>query len=210
MEADMRSFDRRWLWWASLIVVVLSGCFAASQPFVDDFSDPSSGWGAASYETYVRGYQQGRYLFQIDVPHWFVWVTHGNVYQDVKLRATVSSAGERDNHYGLICRYHDEQFYYFAISADGYYAIFVRDAEHQLHPLTGQAMLSSQQIRGEGAENHITALCRGPQLTLYVNGEQIAEVEDHTLERGDIGMAAGTGSRGGTRVWFDDFEVLKP
>lgn len=206
----MRSFNGRWLWWVLITTVILTGCLMVSQPFTDDFSDPSSGWGAASYDTYVRGYQQGRYLFQIDVPHWFVWVTHGNLYQDVKLKATVTSAGERDNHYGLICRYRDEQFYYFAISADGYYAIFKRDTDHHLQPLTGQAMLRSLQIRRDGVENHMTASCQGPRLTLYVNGEQIAEVEDHTLDRGDIGMAAGTVSRGGSSVWFDDLEVLKP
>ena len=60
-----------------LCVGLLSGCLAISQPFEDDFSDPASGWGAASHETYVRGYQQGRYLFQIDVPQWFVWATSG-------------------------------------------------------------------------------------------------------------------------------------
>ena len=61
-------------------VVLLAGCVGTASDFTDDFSDPSSGWGASSHETYVRGYQQGRYLMQIDVPQWLVWATAGRTY----------------------------------------------------------------------------------------------------------------------------------
>jgi len=195
-----------------LLLASLAGCLGASQPFEDDFSDPASGWGAASHETYVRGYQQGRYLFQIDVPRWYVWATAGRSYQDVEVEAVVRAAGQPDNHYGLICRYDENKFYYFAISADGYYAIYRGDldADEVLRPLTGRAMLRSATIRTDGTDNRIAAACRGNTLTLYVNGEQAAQVEDGALDRGDVGMAAGTVSVGGTTLWFDDFEVRKP
>ena len=68
-----------------LWVLVLPACIGRSAPLRDDFSDPGSGWGAASHETYVRGYQQGRYLIQIDVPRWFVWATAGRRYERVEI-----------------------------------------------------------------------------------------------------------------------------
>jgi len=197
-------------WVLVILIGLLSGCLGASQPFEDDFSDPASGWGAASHETYVRGYQQGRYLFQIDVPQWFVWATSGRTFEDVEIEAVARVAGQSDNHYGLVCRYSDQQFYYFAISADGYYAIFRSDEEGELLPLTGSSMLRSASIHTDGSDNRLLAVCQGATLTLYVNGELAAQVEDETLAKGDVGLAAGTLGVGGTSVWFDDFEVLRP
>lgn len=206
----MTSSNKLQTWVLVALIGLLSGCLGISQPFEDDFSDPASGWGAASHETYVRGYQQGRYLFQIDVPQWFVWATSGRTYQNVELEAVSRAAGQSDNHYGLICRYDDQQFYYFAISADGYYAIFRSDEDGELLPLTGIAMSRSSAIHTDGSDNRLLAVCEDAMLTLYVNGELVAQVEDETLSKGDVGLAAGTVGGGGTSVWFDDLEVLKP
>ena len=52
--------------------------------------------------------------------------------------------------------------------------------------------------------------CEGTTLALYANGQLLAQVEDDTLEAGDVGMAVGTVARGGTSIWFDDFEAVKP
>ncbi|MBN1875742.1 MAG: hypothetical protein JXA33_16070 [Anaerolineae bacterium] len=195
-------------WW--LCMCLLVGCTAASGAFTDDFSDPASGWGASSHETYVRGYQQGQYLIQIDVPDWFVWATGGHLYDDVAIEVTTRSDQIPDNHYGLVCRYEDGNFYYFAISADGYYGIFRHSSAGEIEPLTGRAMLRSSLIRTGGVENQLMAVCSGEVLAFYVNGEQVARISDTTLTRGDIGMAAGTMKLGRTIVWFDNLEVREP
>lgn len=192
------------------LLILLAGCKGISPFFSDDFSDPASGWGAASHEMYVRGYQQGRYLMQIDVPGWFVWATSGRVYEDVAVEVLARVEGAPDNHYGAICRYTDGQFYYFAVSADGYYAIFRHTDSGKLEPLTGAAMLRTSLIKGDGVDNRLLAVCEGPRLTLFVNGEQVAQVKDTTLPRGDVGLAAGTVDQGSTIIWFDDFDVRKP
>ncbi len=204
---------RRWIRLVgglALSLLIFAGCATSSGTVVDDFSDPASGWGASSHETYVRGYQQGQYLFQIDVPNWFVWVTGGYRYKDVAIRVTTRSQQETDNHFGVLCRYSEGSFYYFAISSDGYYGIFRRLNGGSLEPLSGQAMLRSPLVRTGNAENQLTAVCRGTTLTLYVNGEQVARVEDDALTQGDIGMATGTLTEGGTIVWFDDLEAREP
>lgn len=193
-----------------LLIFTLAGCAKTSAPFADDFSDTGSGWYGSTHELYQRGYQQGRYLIQIDAPQWLVWAESGRLYQDVDIEVKVRSEGIADNHYGVFCRYNDGEFYYFAISSDGYYAIFRRNADGELLPLTGVAMLRSSLIRLDNSENRIRAVCKGTQLSLYINGERAAQVQDDTLERGDIGMAAGTLRQGGTLVWFDDLRVDKP
>lgn len=192
------------------VLIVLAGCMSTSAPFTDDFSDPASGWGASSHETYVRGYQQGRYLMQIDVPGWFIWTTAGRSFDDVDLEVVVRSERVSDNHYGLFCRYTEGQFYYFAISTDGYYAIFRRTEDGDLLPLTGRAMLRSPLIRTDGTENRLQAVCQEDELRFFINGEQAVRITDDTLTRGDIGMAAGTLDQGGTIVWFDNLDVSKP
>lgn len=192
------------------VLVLLGGCLGMSSPFADDFSDPASGWGVASHDEYIRGYQQGRYLMQVDAPRWFVWTTAGRRYEDVAIEVIVRSEEAIDNHYGVVCRSQDEQFYYFAVSADGYYGIFKHTESEGLVPLSGPAMLRSPLVHVDGLENTLLALCEGPRLTFYINGEQVAQVKDATLSRGDVGMAAGSLDRGGTIVWFDNFDVRKP
>ena len=196
--------------WAFIcVLLMLSGCTPKSANSVDDFSDPASGWGAASHETYVRGYQQGEYLIQIDVPDWYVWTTAGKSFEDVDIEVITRSSGTTDNHYGVLCRYDEEEFYYFAISSDGYYGIYLHEADGQLLPLTGTDMLYSSAIRQQNIDNQIRATCEGTRLSLSINGQLVAEVENDMLSKGDIGMAAGTIRTGGTSIWFDDFEVTK-
>jgi hypothetical protein len=128
----------------------------------------------------------------------------------VEVEAVARTAGQSDNHYGLVCRYSGQQFYYFAISADGYYAIFRSDEEGELLPLTGNAMLRSAAIHLDGSDNRLLAVCEDTTLMFYVNGELVVQVEDEVLTEGDVGLAAGTVDAGGTSVWFDDFQALKP
>lgn len=199
-----------WLFlWLGLLL--LAGCARVSGPFTDDFSDPASGWGAASTESFVRGYDSGRYLIRIDVPHWFVWTTLNRHYKDVAVEVLARSEGMNDNHFGVICRYSSKGFYYFAVSADGYYAIFRRLDNQPLQPLTGRAMLRSPVIHRDGSLNRLLGVCQGTTLTFYVNGEMIARVEDDALTGGDVGLAAGTVEYGQTTlVWFDDFKASRP
>ena len=203
--------------WSRLIIPTLllcltffSGCSSSASEFIDNFSDPASGWGAASHETYVRGYQQGEYLIQIDVPQWFVWTTAGKSYEDAEIDVVVRYAGQNDNHFGAICRYSEESFYYFAISSDGYYGIFKHEPNGALVPLTANDMIFSPFIRQEGIDNQLRAVCQEERLALYINGQLLAEITDSDLMKGDVGMAAGTVKNGGTSIWFDDFTVRNP
>jgi hypothetical protein len=194
----------------TVVLFVLPGCSTFDSEYFDDFSDPASGWGAASHETYVRGYQQGEYLIQIDVPEWFVWTTAGLFFEDAEIEAAVRYAGQTDNHFGAICRYNAQSFYYFAVSSDGYYGIFKHEPNGQLVSLTGNDMVFSPIIRLEGMANRLSVVCQEQRLALYINGQLLAEVENSDLIKGDVGIAAGTLKTGGTSIWFDDFKVRSP
>ncbi len=196
---------------ALLGLILFAGCTGPSEPITDDFSDPDSGWRSASAEAFTRGYDSGQYLIRIDVPDWFVWATSGLRYSDVSIEVTARSEGMTDNHYGVLCRQSDKGAYYFAISADGYYAIFLQNEDKTLTPLTGDAMLRSSLIHKGTEPNQLLAVCEGEEFTFYINGEQVTQITDDTLSHGDVGMAAGTAANAtATLVWFDDMTISKP
>ncbi len=195
-----------------LALVLLTRCTTSSAAFSDDFSDPASGWLVASTETYQHGYDRGQYLIRLDAAERYVWTTAGRSYEDVTVEVVAQSEGAKDNHFGVLCRASGEEFYYFAISTDGYYAIFHHTKTGELFPLTGPAMLRSSLIHHDGGSNRLLAVCEASTLTFYINGERVTQVDvpEGGPERGDVGLAAGLVRGETTVVWFDDLDVAEP
>lgn len=184
--------------------------------FEDDFEDPLSGWGEDQRDEFERGYERGEYFFELSKPDWFIWAYPGKTFDDVNVEADAYLAsGSQESHFGLICRHEDwKNFYYFAISADGYYAIFRRQDGADLEVLTagGSGMTFSPAIRTGEQTNRIVAVCQEDELSLYVNGQLLETVTDDAHRRGDVGIGAGSGSGEdvGLRVQFDNFIVTRP
>lgn len=112
--------------------------------------------------------------------------------------------------FGLLCRYQDEQnFYFFLIGNDGFFVIgkykngaqsFIGMDTFGYHP----ALQTSQPT------NLVQATCIGETLTLLVNQNEIATVQDSDFLHGDVGLMAGTLEVPGTDIWFDNFVVQNP
>lgn len=182
--------------------------------FQDDFDNPRSGWGAGQREEFERGYEEGEYFIELHKPHWFIWAYPGQQFEDVSVEVDARLAsGSQDSHFGLLCRYVDvDNFYYFAISADGYYAIFRRVDGGDLEALTGDGsgMVPSPAIRTGAQSNHFLALCQGNELSLYINSQLLETVTDDTHAQGDVGVGAGSGPEGDVRIQFDDLVITRP
>ncbi len=180
----------------------------------DTFEDEGSGWGSDRRDEFARGYAAGEYFFELNHPDWMAWAVAGRSFDDVSIQVEARLAsGSTDGHWGVLCRYADEgNFYYFAISTDGYYGIFRRVDGGELEPLTadGLGMLPSPVIKTGEETNTITATCQGNRLSLVVNGEELTTVTDDTLQRGDVGLATGSGPTGKTNVRFDYFTAVHP
>ena len=182
--------------------------------FRDDFEDPRGNWASDQREQFDRGYAGSEYFIELHEPNWFAWSNPGAQFDDASVEVNAYlSAGSQDGHFGVLCRYADAaSFYYFAISADGYYAIFGRKGGGELDVLSGDGdgMTFSSIIRTGGQTNNIQAVCQGDELSLYVNGELLETVVDSTHSRGDVGLGAGSGPQGDARVQFDDFAAIRP
>jgi len=212
-EAIMSKRCRR-LWALLVLSLLVCGCSAGSSqglPFQDNFDDPNGGWGVDQRPEFGRGYEEGGYFIALHQPNWFAWTYPGMQLDDVSVEVDVFPVSDsQDSHFGVLCRHADvDNFYYFAISADGYYAIFRRVGGGDLEVLTGDGsgMIFSSAIRTGGQANRVLAVCQGDELSLYVNGELLETVTDDVHTRGDIGLGAGSGPTGGARIRFDNFSA---
>lgn len=178
--------------------------------FQDDFSDLVSGWDHVSTPGGMMDYDNGVYRFLISTPHFNYWSTPGKTYTDVRIEVDLAKLdGPDSNRAGIVCRLAGEQFYFFVVSSDGYYAVGRTNGLESI--LLGQEqMMMSSNINTGMALNHLRADCVGDQLTFYINGFPVSQVTDATLTGGEVGLLAGTFDEGGVDVIFDQFFVMQP
>jgi hypothetical protein len=126
--------------------------------------------------------------------------------QDVALSALVKrESGERDWGLGLICRFRDPRNYYLlGVTSECEYNI-ARYRDGKPRSLTG-GLRTSEAINSE--ENRVRARCVGygpTTLTLSVNGEKIASIQDRDedIESGNVGLRVGSYA-GVVTCSFDD------
>ena len=209
----------------SLVILFTSACTVAAPSgtatqdqavpsgtvlFEDDFDNLGSGWSRFSAAEGVMDYDSGSFRILVNALDTNFWSTPQKNFTDVRLEVDAGKLGGPDeNRIGLICRSSGADYYFFIITSDGYYGVGLFSGGQAV--LLGQnEMLTSENINKGLAVNHLRADCTGNQLTFYVNGFQIAAVQDATLKSGDVGMLVGTFAKPGVDVILDNFVALKP
>ena len=180
--------------------------------FQDDFTDPESGWLQGEDDTGSAGYDQGGFrIFVTTDLSAKLSILRTPSFSDVRLEVEATKlAGPDDNDFGLVCRYVDENnFYFFEISSDGYAGIG-KYKNNELVMISAAQMQSSEAILQGEATNRLRADCSGSQLTFYVNGTRVAESEDSDFSEGYAGLIAGTFETPGVEILFDNFSVFQP
>lgn len=174
--------------------------------FQDDFSDSSSGWADV-------GYTNGAYVIFVEQTSYDIYDTPGlQMPADVAIEVDTEKVGGPDNNnFGAICRFQDENNYYFLqISSDGFATIGMYLDGTNTYLLENN-WDSVSAVRTGDSTNHIRAVCQGNTLTLYANGTQVAQVTDSTFSSGgEVGLMAGTFDEAGTQISFDNFVVTAP
>jgi hypothetical protein len=207
--------------WVLVLVFVLVGCRSAfvserdAQPgdvlYQDDFSRPSSGWLRTSTQVGAMDYYSNVYRILVNMPDYDLWSVVGATFTNVHIEADAGRiAGSKENRFGLVCRYRDAQdFYFFVISSDGYYAI--GKVSGGVRVLLGQpAMAYNAAIPTSVAPTHLRMDCLGSMLAGYVNGQMVAIAQDVDFAEGDVGLIAGAFDTPGVDMVFDNFVVIKP
>ena len=179
--------------------------------FMDDFSNTNSGWDRQRTTDGITDYENDHYLIQVDRPNFDFFANLSKSFTDVRVEVEAyRESGEEDNDYGVICRYQGtNDFYAGLISSDGYYGIFkVKGGDYSI--LGMDAMAKSPAIKPDLEINLLRMDCKGPDLTLYVNGIQLDMRQDADFTSGDVGLMAGTYRKPGLKVIFDNFIVMQP
>lgn len=188
---------------------------APSGGYTDDFGDPTSGWRKiwplVLEAPYAAEYRDGAYRLWIDNDlgaYDFVVATPGRSFGDVRLEVDIQRV-EGVGFAGafLVCRFDPASgsFYYVKLDGDGMASIGIYlDGEEQrvVFKEVPAALLDGDWVRfGAG--------CLGSTLTATVGGETIFELEDTSLQGGEVGLGAGEGDGGRTEILFDNF-VAEP
>ncbi len=209
-------------WIAILVTLALAGLAcqnsafenepADSVLFQDDFSDAESGWLQGEDETGSAGYaREGFRIYVATDLSAKLSILRTPSFSDVRLEVDATKlSGPDDNDYGLVCRYLDENnFYFFEISSDGYAGIG-KYKDNELVMISAAQMQPSEAILQGEATNRLRADCAGSRLTFYVNGTKAAEGEDADFSEGFVGLIAGTFETPGVEILFDNFSVRQP
>ncbi len=208
-----------------LWVLVLTFCLTACQSawiaglvtmpgqalYHEDFSNPHSGWPQVTSPTSSMRYQAGAYRMMVQPSMSDLQAVSGQSYGDVQIEVDATrQAGPVYNRFGLICRFVDmNDFYFFAVSSDGYYAI--GKMKNGITSLLGQEMMAyNASITQEGEPKHLRFDCIGNSLKGYVNGQILAITKDGDFFDGDAGLMGGSFNEGGVEISFDNFVVYKP
>ncbi len=200
------------------LCLILSACAVftpAVKPgeviFQDDFSRVDSVWDRYADDLYRADYHNGTYRIQVDSTQMTAWSRPHLDLSNVLIRVDGTRiAGPMDNVYGVICRYSDsENFYFFLISSDGYAGIG-RYISGEKELLNHETLLPTDAIATAEESNLIQAACVDNDLTLWINGEKVAEATTAELSRGDVGLIVGTYEAGGVVIQFDNFATLMP
>jgi hypothetical protein len=192
------------------LVALLVACGGEQLPWSDDFADPDSGWQTESDASAEIGYHEGVMRTLVNVPNRLAWASAGREFSDLHLTVEATQiAGPDDNEYGALVRMRDtDHFYCFSISGDGYYRVSKYD-DGKWVALSGD-WTPSDAIQTETATNLLEVVCQGATMTLLVNGVTLAQVEDGSYPRGDVGLYAGTFFEPGVEVHFDNLSVMEP
>ncbi len=192
------------------VLTLLVACGSGSNlPWRDDFSTPSS-WQTESDAAAQVEVRDGVMRVYVVVPNKLAWAAAGQELGDFHLTVEATQVGgPDDNEYGVLARMEDSgNFYRFSISGDGFFLLtkFVDGVPELLDGSWTQA----EAIHQGQATNVIEVICQGSTLTLLVNGQQLAQVEDDQFSHGDIGLYAGTFYEGGVEIHFDNLQVTEP
>ncbi len=178
--------------------------------FQDDFSSQASGFNRFKADEGIMDYDSGGYRILVNALNTNFWATPRKNFADVRMEVDSGKLGGPDeNRIGLVCRYANDNYYFFMITSDGFYGAGIFFNGQAI--LLGQKELqSNENIKTGLAVNHLRADCVGSTLTFYVNGFQVASAQNDTLKSGDVGLLAGAFDQPGADIIFDNFVVLKP
>jgi hypothetical protein len=179
--------------------------------FIDDFTNPLSGWDVRQDSNAITDYHNGEFVIFVGKTETTLWSKPNHYMTNVSIEVdTREAGGPDDNLYGVICRYQDANNFYLLVIAGNGYAGITKRAEGVVTVLSGPFLTRSPAVNRGLASNHLKAVCKGTQLSLYVNEQLVVQAQDGDFMGGDVGLLASTGKHLGVEIHFSHFIVKQP
>jgi hypothetical protein len=175
----------------------------------DDFS--STGWGTGTDSDSSVEYANGTLQMIVNTKNWFVWSTPNDKdYQNIHIEVkAINNDTDPTTAFGIMCNQQtvNDSFYYFAITPAGQYAIAEASLAASDKFLTNEDKWAYSDFIKKNADSYaIGADCGNGTLTLYVDGQQVASVDDDSYTSGGVGLFVWRGEEAtSANVSFDDF-----
>lgn len=177
----------------------------------DDFTHTDA-WRFGSDAVADVAQVDGRLQVHVIQPGQLAWASSEQTWENFHLGVDATQvSGPMDNEYGVLVRMNeDTQFYAFSISGDGY-ARAARYEDGTWH-LLGADWSPSDAIQQGAATNRLEVIAQGATFEFRVNDQPVLQLEDATLQRGEVGLYAGAFGEGDVVIAFDnlDIEPLEP
>jgi hypothetical protein len=181
--------------------------------FSDNFSSPN--WGTGTDTDSSVEYANGGLQMTVYTKKWFVWSTPNDQdYENIHMEVDViNNDTDPGTAFGLMCNQQatDGNYYYFAITPAGQYAIAKANEGQNDVILTNNGEWASSKLIPKDSSNYrVSVDCANGQLVLYVAGQQIASAADSSYEDGSVGLFLWSSEQAATTsVSFDDFAITK-
>ena len=180
-----------------------------NETFSDDFDTPNKGnWTIFNESAVVSEWRNGRFAFDFNEAMMTATsITNDLDLSDVVVQMEVYRVGDViENDMGLVCRYQVQDNYYsMSFGNDDYVTIYKTVAG------TWTALFNEFVDTDLSGDYHqMTISCIGTELSLFIDGNLMAKVNDSELSTGDVGLISGTYDSVPVVLEFDNFVVYTP
>lgn len=174
---------------------------------LDDFSDNQNHWKVEKNAAGEQSFLGGMYLNRLNEASAFLVSTVDFAYEDMLLETDVRLIAPTDSgEMGLVCGARNDEMTVFAISENGYYAIWRMkgDQMRYLYEWRYSPLIDTRDVL------RLSARCNRATLELAVNGTVLTRVADPTFMPGLSGLYVASWQKDGLLVGFDSFSVSIP
>lgn len=190
---------------------------ATSQFFTEEFDSEAA---LANWDSFSLGsgednklviQQEGDHLlFDLgdeDLYVYYMYTPHE--YDDVSIKLNAENRGRNNNNVSLVCRMNSEgtQWYEFSVESGGLWYLYGVDDKYNVIANGGTNALQQGK-----AVNEYGMTCKGDEITLFINDEEIRRVKDNTygFSRGLVGFNISSLNVLPITVEVNWFEISRP
>jgi hypothetical protein len=192
--------------------------------FTEEFDEPlSNDWSVltvtglndADPDKVTVEAQDGKLIWNFDSEYVYYYLFYDAfTYEDVKVDVSADNRGRNNNNISLICRYDPEiGWYEFNIANNGLYDIYYAE-------VTSSGEISYTRITNGGSNaikqgkevNEYSISCKGDELSLTINGDEVNTVTERNygLRDGQVGVSVSSFNVLPILIEMDWIEISEP